>query len=428
MPISFTCECGKHLRAKDEGAGRSVKCPACGATLVIPAVSEEPPAPEPEPEPPPLRSWEQPVRPLPTPPTFSADRYKDILAEKPARPMRDYAYFALLLALIPLVFTLLVGAKESNEDRLERTLEKAPEGVRLRILQILGSDKDQSEDELFRALPDGRLDGAHLPHKTYLHYVYALLAAALFFGLSFFLSPADDTNASRVLLTGLFTGTIGIFFLFLAQLFAEWTQGRILISRSPLILVAYWIAYAIGFSYRVALDPDSNFVVSFLGYTFGVGLCEEVCKAIPIIAYYKDANRPDWRVACSIGFASGVGFGVAEGVMYSANHYNGYAGWDAYMTRFISCVALHAIWSISVALFIHAHRSMLDGPLAWHDYIPRVIFLVAVPMILHGLYDTSLKKGVNSVALATALASFGWLAWCIERARAADVVVKPRRA
>jgi hypothetical protein len=71
---------------------------------------------------------------------------------------------------------------------------------------------------------------------------------------------------------------------------------------------------------------------------------------------------------------------------------------------------------------------MLDGPLAWHDYIPRVIFFVAVPMILHGLYDTSLKKGINSLALATALASFGWLAWCIERARATDVAMRPRRA
>jgi len=427
MPISFTCECGKHLRAKDEGAGRSVKCPACGAMLVIPAVSEEePPAPEPEPDPPPRRSWEQPASARPTPPTFSADRYKDVLAEKPARPMRDYAYFVLLLALIPLVFTLLTGDKVSNLERLLRSVEKLPEGAKARIAQIIESDK--SEDELFQALPDGRLDGAHLPYKTYVHYLYAFLAAAAFFGLSFFLSPADDNNASRVLLTGLFTGTIGIVFLFLAQLFADWTQGHIFISRNLFLLVAYWIAFAIGFSYRVALHPDSNFVVSFLGYTFGVGLCEEVVKAIPIIAYYKDSDRPDWRVACSIGFASGVGFGVAEGVMYSANHYNGYAGWDAYLTRFVSCVALHAIWSISVALFIHAHRSMLDGPLAWHDYIPRVIFFVAVPMILHGLYDTSLKKGINSLALATALASFGWLAWCIERARATDVAMRPRRA
>jgi RsiW-degrading membrane proteinase PrsW (M82 family) len=169
-------------------------------------------------------------------------------------------------------------------------------------------------------------------------------------------------------------------------------------------------------------------LVSFLGYTFGVGLCEEVVKAIPVIAYYKDTRRPDWRVACSWGFASGVGFGVAEAVMYSGSHYNGTASGDVYLTRFVSCVALHATWSVSVALFIHANRSVLDGNFEWYEYIPRVIYLVSVPMVLHGLYDTALKKEYNWLALAAALASFGWLAFCIERARAAEAAPKSRLA
>jgi RsiW-degrading membrane proteinase PrsW (M82 family) len=431
MPISFSCTCGKQLKAKDEGAGRRVNCPACGESLVIPAVSVEPdPPPEPEtpPEPAP-RTWERPTGARPTPATFSADRYKDVLAEKPARPMRDYAYFVLLLALLPLLYTLIFGEKDSVTKRFIRTLENAPEFVKLKIAQADSKSDDSSDpDALFQMLPEGRIEGAHLPRKTYVHYLYALLVAVGFFALSFFLSPADDAKPIRVLLVGLFTGTIGVIFLFLVQMFAEWTQGRIIISRSVIFMVIYWIAFAIGFSYRVASDPNMNFVASFLGYTFGVGLCEEVCKAIPLIVYYKDTDRPDWRVACSWGFASGVGFGVAEAVMYSGNHYNGMATGDVYLTRFISCVALHAIWSVSAALFMHSHHSVLDGPLNWYEYIPRVIFLVAVPMVLHGLYDTALKKEINSLALVAAFASFGWLAWCIERARATEDVVSTRRA
>lgn len=36
MPISFTCSWGKKLRAKDEYAGKRVKCPVCARVLVVP--------------------------------------------------------------------------------------------------------------------------------------------------------------------------------------------------------------------------------------------------------------------------------------------------------------------------------------------------------------------------------------------------------
>jgi len=40
--------------------------------------------------------------------------------------------------------------------------------------------------------------------------------------------------------------------------------------------------------------------------------------------------------------------------------------------------------------------------------------MIGVPMVLHGLYDTLLKRGEtlqNGMALAVAIASFGWLAF-----------------
>ncbi len=35
MTISFTCQCGKQLQAKDEYAGKRAKCPACGRELLV---------------------------------------------------------------------------------------------------------------------------------------------------------------------------------------------------------------------------------------------------------------------------------------------------------------------------------------------------------------------------------------------------------
>jgi len=37
MPIPVTCQCGKRFAAKDELAGRRLKCPACGEAISVPA-------------------------------------------------------------------------------------------------------------------------------------------------------------------------------------------------------------------------------------------------------------------------------------------------------------------------------------------------------------------------------------------------------
>ena len=49
----------------------------------------------------------------------------------------------------------------------------------------------------------------------------------------------------------------------------------------------------------------------------------------------------------------------------------------------------------------------------WYDWIVRSIAVVAVPMVLHGLYDTFLKKEMNALALTVAVCSFLWLAFQI---------------
>ena len=46
--------------------------------------------------------------------------------------------------------------------------------------------------------------------------------------------------------------------------------------------------------------------------------------------------------------------------------------------------------------------------------------IVSGPMVLHGAYDTLLKKVMNGWALLVAAVSFAWLAFQIETARRAS--------
>lgn len=48
MPVRFSCSCGKNLKVPDQHAGRRVKCPSCGKSLVVPQPGYSPePAPQP---------------------------------------------------------------------------------------------------------------------------------------------------------------------------------------------------------------------------------------------------------------------------------------------------------------------------------------------------------------------------------------------
>ena len=73
------------------------------------------------------------------------------------------------------------------------------------------------------------------------------------------------------------------------------------------------------------------------------GICEAYGITIPKEGVATSADE-------AVKLASGIGFGVSEGIMYSTRYYNGIVGVDLYFVRFISCVALHAIWTASVAI------------------------------------------------------------------------------
>lgn len=427
MAISFTCTCGKTLRARDETAGKRAKCPQCGAVLTIPApgVNDEAGEYALMPEEPPPMAFPPARPPVSLAPGSPPTMFVPARGSEPSRPVarrdepppvppggawRERVYWILILAFIPLAASL--AFKEDDvEQRLEQTLRKNQDAVKSVV-----KDDSVSKEDLLAALPDGKIEGAHLAYNTWVHWLYATLAAAGFFSLLMLMFPPGTAKPAHLLAVGLFTGTIGIVFLLAVQFIADMSQGLWFRGGGRAVILLLIVKF-IGFSYNAALNPQNGFLLSFLGFTCGVGLCEEICKALPVLSQFLGRSGLSWRGACLWGLASGVGFGISEGIMYSSSHYNGISPASAYIIRFISCVGLHAIWSASVGITAYRCRDMIEeagDAAAWGLVLVRV---VAVPMVLHGLYDTLLKKDYNVWALLVGLISFAWLAWQIESAR-----------
>ena len=320
---------------------------------------------------------------------------------------REHLHWVLLAALLPLAISTLFKGRPFDE-RLQETFRDHPE-----LAERL--EQAQSADDLFAALPNQRLAEAHLPHNTWIHWAYAALSATLFLGVLTLTFPNEDAGPSRLFWTGLATGTVGILLLLGFQWVALFTQGYYVRGRGIVMLLFYIVKF-IGFSYRAALDPENGFALSFMGFTCGVGLCEELCKALPIVLFLRGSQNVSWKAACVVGLASGVGFGVSEGITYSADSYNGIATGMTYLVRFASCVALHATWAGAVALLMYSNQDYL-GEFDWGNAGNFVLHYLSVAMVLHGLYDTLLKKDYELWALAIAAISFGWLAWLVGRQR-----------
>jgi RsiW-degrading membrane proteinase PrsW (M82 family) len=418
MAIEFSCACGKQYKLRDELAGKKAKCARCGNVLVIP----NPPPPEPEPEPDESVDIYAVADPVveETQPQWVAqqnaqaeDQEEEAEGSTPSyataggRSVRDFFYLALVVALVPLMLTTF-QAHQSLRDRLRATVRAHPE--------IHAESRGLTMHRLLEVLPEHRLEGAWLAFDSELHWLLALIATGAFFGAGLFLLPRNSTKPQHAFFTGLFTGTAGVLLLLAVQLIANFMRGRIVIPRSVVGLF-FLILKGIQLSYDAANDPNSNFFVSAFGFTFGVGLCEELCKALPVLWYYRSRDEMDWRGACLWGFLSGAGFGVSEAIMYSGDLYNGVSGADDYIVRFVSCIGLHGIWAAAAAIFICKHQRLLTEPEHWLSLFFSAVALVCVPMFLHGLYDTMLKKEMDTAALVVAIVSFGWLVYLIEQFR-----------
>lgn len=410
MPV-VPCTCGAKLSVADTLVGKLVKCPQCASAVRVTASNAgDAAAPTPEidllPTDPPAPR-ERSVAPVP-PPKRLTPRPTPL---HPIPAWKLYARWALGLALLPLF--LSVFTKDNVNARFEKMVEENPK-LQAQITQL--EKKDAKEEDIFAIFPDNRITGAFVAHSSKIHWLFALLSAAAFWGFLLLVYPMGNASSRGLWAVGLFTGTVGILLLLGLQLAAAYSQGMWLRGRSILVLIFYLIKF-IGFSYRCALDADNGFILSMLGFTFGVGFCEELCKLLPLIWHYKREAKLDLSGAVVWSLASGIGFGVSEGITYSSDYYNGIHTVEVYLVRFVSCVALHAIWNGFSAVLLWKWRSELDAIDEWYGWFLPLLKIAGVSMVLHGFYDTALKKDHELLALLTAILSFAAFAWLYERTR-----------
>ena len=441
MAIRICCPgCKKAISVPDSYAGKTGRCPACKhpITLPKPAVLDEDdlfkfadePASPPAAAPPrpvaavsqPPSPYQPPIRPVPRQPNplpGAAPQTPALVAGREISNGRHWysrRYVLFALALVPLT---LIMARDDNDvkARFKSTLENHPEVIE-QFYSLLKSsqDKEPSEKDILGLLPDRKIDGAHLACDSFMHWGYGLLSAALFAVMLWTLFPRGNAQPGHTALVALGTATFGVAFLLALQGIARCTDGWTMTGGSIIVVIFYVLKF-ISFSYHAALQPGNGFLLSFFGYTFGVGLCEEFCKSYPLIFRLGFKPPLDCRGACFWGLASGVGFGVAEGIMYSSSYYNGMATGGIYLVRFTACVALHATWSAAAAIMIWRQREFFASRWEWGDMALKLLLVLGVPMTLHGLYDTLLKKDMVGLALPVALASFAWLAFLMETTR-----------
>lgn len=386
--IRFACACGAKLSATIRFVGRSIECPACGASTPVPSRS----------------TLTETARAAPT-----ARRISGTATRPPSRPdgWRSTARWSLFVALIPLAIFTFSG-EDDRQERTERTIKSHPELDR----KLQG--KKRTLDNVLPLLPGRRVEGAALPRDTRAHWVVALIAALVFWEFILIVQPMGNSTSRQLWAVGIFTGTIGILMLLIVQVaaFLSAIAGGVGCFFVLFIVVLKFI----GYSYAAALDPANGFLASMIGFTFGVGLCEELCKALPLFWHFRRSGSLDARGAVVWGLASGIGFGVSEGISYSHSFYNGIDTGGVYVVRFISCVALHAIWSATAALFIWRRQADLQGFERWYQWFPTIFRTLGISMLLHGFYDTCLKKNFGVAALASAMLSFALFFWLYDRA------------
>ena len=338
--------------------------------------------------------------------------------------IRRRAYFVFALALLPLAIVTVIS-RHDVLIRLKSTLDRHPE-----IVSRLGESFSIHDGELFDALPESRIDGAWLPRYSLLPLAIALISLLVALLLIVFLFERGGTSFGAVGQVAVITGTVGVILLLAFQQFSWLTLGVLVVGGGLSRVLRYFdggklqaltIAVVIGiqlfaFFYFLADNPDVGFPMSLVGFIFGVGFCEELVKCTPLLFKMDDAYDLDWRGMCALGLASGAGFAAAEGVIYSLQIYNGIYPVAVYIVRFVSCIALHAVWTASVGIGIFKQQNTLqsEGVLTYLETLGKIL---ALPVALHGLYDAFLKFGWEWPALGIAGLSFAFLAWQIESAR-----------
>ena len=144
------------------------------------------------------------------------------------------------------------------------------------------------------------------------------------------------------------------------------------------------------FSFLYAGTNTENILFHLIGFIFGVGVLEEGCKALPVyLMVFRTRREYPPLMFAFVGAVSGLAFGVVEAGSYTVQNVaqlHGRASIPAFLIteflRLITLPLLHACWSAMSSYFM--------GLAFLNQRSSRALFVIglAIPITLHGLYDT----------------------------------------
>lgn len=140
-----------------------------------------------------------------------------------------------------------------------------------------------------------------------------------------------------------------------------------------------------GISWIYSLIQEKNWFLNSMGYILGVGLFEELVKALPLFILVRWAKRPIIpQTLVFYGLMSGIAFGVFEGVQYQMEINSTLDYSNAFFMNIarLTCLPfLHAVWTGIAGYFMAFAR-------LYPKYRISLYFLsIGIPATLHGLYD-----------------------------------------
>lgn len=152
-----------------------------------------------------------------------------------------------------------------------------------------------------------------------------------------------------------------------------------------------------------AADSRLGLIPQLIGFVLGVGVLEELCKALPVYLFLlRPRKLSEPLTAAFYGAMSGLGFAIAEGgtysLLYAIGLVKGRLDFSSYVIsntiRFVSLPLFHAILAGTVGYFLGL------AAINRSRQVPIIVIGVAIPAVLHGLYDT-FSDGLIGFAIFT---------------------------
>lgn len=150
---------------------------------------------------------------------------------------------------------------------------------------------------------------------------------------------------------------------------------------------------------------DMVFPINMIGYVLGVGVTEELAKMLPLLIIASITRKPLLpQTLVFYGLMSGIAFGVFEGVQYQLNVNAELEYTSSFLyniSRLTSLPFMHAIWCGIAGYFVSFAK-------LYPKYrISLYLLALAVPALLHGMYDSFVSTNDLFVIIALAVAFTG---------------------